>query len=525
MNLDTFVLHKEERKGKAATQVTFDEDYNLPDYKPDVSAIICKHGNVRVEEVKVTKGHVSVKGLLKFEILYRGGMSETGISCLESTFPFQETVAVDEAQEFDTALVNCQLEDLSVHITNSRKLAVRALMDLEVTVFSFSREEFPQAITEQPGIQTQNVKQSFLELKGQGRDQCRVHEETELPANKANIQEILWKQIQPQGMRARADDGVLHIQWDLQIFVLYSVESGGRIEWYETRLPIDCRLDVAEAAPEDICYAWIDAREWNLQVQEDLEGENRLLVIDGTLRVDYRLYEEQQRDMLQDLYALDRRLLPKQRQVLMETLLLKNATRCKVNDVLSLERGQKDVLQMCSCCGQIQIDHCSVEDGGILVEGAVQVLILYFTREDHTPLDAVEGVLPFSQRVDVPGIQKGYRYELTANMEMMSAMMKDNSTFEVQAVADLDVIVFEPRQILRIEQVEEMPLNMEELLEQPGMMGIRTEEGDTLWKIAKENHTTVEKIQQTNDLPPEPVPAGTSILLLKQVEMTTGGTG
>ena len=110
-------------------------------------------------------------------------------------------------------------------------------------------------------------------------------------------------------------------------------------------------------------------------------------------------------------------------------------------------------------------------------------------------------------------------------MEMMSAIMKDNSTFEVQAVADLDVIVFEPRQILRIEQVEEMPLNMEELLEQPGMMGIRTEEGDTLWKIAKENHTTVEKIQQTNDLPPEPVPAGTSILLLKQVEMTTGGTG
>lgn len=47
-------------------------------------------------------------------------------------------------------------------------------------------------------------------------------------------------------------------------------------------------------------------------------------------------------------------------------------------------------------------------------------------------------------------------------MEMMSAIMKDNSTFEVQAVADLDVIVFEPRQILRIEQVEDMLLNMEE---------------------------------------------------------------
>ena len=37
MELNTFSVHREKMKGKARTQVTFDEDYNLPDYKPDFS--------------------------------------------------------------------------------------------------------------------------------------------------------------------------------------------------------------------------------------------------------------------------------------------------------------------------------------------------------------------------------------------------------------------------------------------------------------------------------------------------------
>ena len=71
MELNTFSVHREKIKGSARTQVTFDEDYNLPDYKPDFSSLIISQGSVRTEEVKVTKGHVSVKGTLKFEILYR----------------------------------------------------------------------------------------------------------------------------------------------------------------------------------------------------------------------------------------------------------------------------------------------------------------------------------------------------------------------------------------------------------------------------------------------------------------------
>ena len=106
MELNTFSVHREKIKANARTQVTFDEDYNLPDYKPDFSDLIISQGSVRVEEVKVTKGHVSVKGTLKFEILYRAEQAQLGVNSLEGSIGFQETLAADEAQEFDSARVN-----------------------------------------------------------------------------------------------------------------------------------------------------------------------------------------------------------------------------------------------------------------------------------------------------------------------------------------------------------------------------------------------------------------------------------
>ncbi len=517
MKLSTFAVHRENLKGKAMMQITFDEDYNLPDYKPDFSALISRQGNVRVEEVKVTKGHVFVKGLLKFEILYRAEQVENGICSLEGAYPFQETLAIDEAEEFDTALVDCQLEDLSIHMTNSRKLGIRALLDLAVKVSAFVTEEFPEGITDSDDMEVKNGLKEFLCLKGEGRDQSRVHEELELPANKANIQEILWKQIQLQGVTASPENGHIQIKGELALFCLYSAQPGDRLEWYENRMTITCNLEADSAQPEDICYVWPDVREWNLQYQEDLEGENRVLVIDGTIRAEYRLYEEIQKNVLQDLYALDRNLIPKVRPVQMEHLVLKNASRCKVNDILNLEQGQKEILQLCSCFGQVQIDHTSMEENAILVEGAVQVQILYLTKEDKVPVDATEGMLPFHYKIEVPGIHKQCRYELCGGMELMSVVMKNSSTLEVQAVVNFDVIVFSKETMERIEQVEETPLNMDILLEMPGMTGIRTKEGDTLWDIAKENHTTIEEIMRTNQLPEGPLPQGTAVLLMKQV--------
>ena len=61
------------------SQSIAEEDYNLPEYKPDIKYAIKSHGNIVVEEVVPEEEYVSVKGKMQFAILYQGeGGGEPG---------------------------------------------------------------------------------------------------------------------------------------------------------------------------------------------------------------------------------------------------------------------------------------------------------------------------------------------------------------------------------------------------------------------------------------------------------------
>ena len=123
MELKPEALYREEKKGPAITQVTFDETYHLPDYLPDFFSVILSRGDVRLDESKCGNGHIMVRGVLQFRVLYRTGQGEWKISSLEGEYPFQETLMLEEAGEFDMPQTEVFLEDLTVRMINARKLS------------------------------------------------------------------------------------------------------------------------------------------------------------------------------------------------------------------------------------------------------------------------------------------------------------------------------------------------------------------------------------------------------------------
>lgn len=50
-------------KNKAAAQATFDEDYNVPDVKPDIGRLVQSKADVSMEEVRLSEGERFLKGL------------------------------------------------------------------------------------------------------------------------------------------------------------------------------------------------------------------------------------------------------------------------------------------------------------------------------------------------------------------------------------------------------------------------------------------------------------------------------
>ena len=89
---------------------------------------------------------------------------------------------------------------------------------------------------------------------------------------------------------------------------------------------------------------------------------------------------------------------------------------------------------------------------------------------------------------------------------------------EIKASVNLDVIAFHVTEEKIIVDVENKGSLSEKLQKLPSIVGYIVEEGDTLWTIAKNFFTTVDKIMELNALESEKIKRGDKLLLIKEVK-------
>ena len=58
--------------GRAVSQMTLEDDFNVPDVKPDIDEIIEAMGGLKITEARAVDGRIIVKGRLEFQVLYIG---------------------------------------------------------------------------------------------------------------------------------------------------------------------------------------------------------------------------------------------------------------------------------------------------------------------------------------------------------------------------------------------------------------------------------------------------------------------
>jgi hypothetical protein len=188
-----------------------------------------------------------------------------------------------------------------------------------------------------------------------------------------------------------------------------------------------------------------------------------------------------------------------------------------VGDTVTLDSNQEKILQICSCTGKISIDRITPEEEGIRFEGVVTAELLYLTFEDNFPIAYTQCTLPFEQLVEINGIQKDTWYDYMTSLDLLQVNLLDSSEFEIKASIRITVLAFEENCFDKIDHVDEEPFSMEALDLQPGLVGYVVQEGEELWDIAKQYHTTMEELSATNNLGTANVRPGTKLVIVKQV--------
>ena len=146
MELVRRTIRMTRQKGKAVSQMTLDDDYNIPETMPDVSMIVQEKGDLEIGEVRVENGRALIRGNLRFYVLYLDDSDEGGLHSVKGQIPFEENMNVDGAKDGDSLKLNGILEDLFAVLINSRKMGIKAVGTLELTVEELAEEALTTAL-------------------------------------------------------------------------------------------------------------------------------------------------------------------------------------------------------------------------------------------------------------------------------------------------------------------------------------------------------------------------------------------
>ena len=516
MELERKYVGLNKRRGRALSQITLEEDLNVPDQKPDIFRIVHKQGEFRPDEVKSESGKIKVRGIFLYRILYIGEGVERMPEVLEGSIPVDETIFLNDLEEGDMLDLRWNLEDLHASMIHSRKANMKCVLALTAEAMKEQPVPLVSCPEEEENLHVRNMPVRVQQEVIHKKDTLRVREEINLPPGRPNMQRLLWKEIRLQGADVRPEEGKVLVKGDLVVFFLYLCEEG-RLQWMEQSIPFHQEVE-CEACHTDLSgKAEVNLLRSEMELQADYDGEPRMVRVDAVLELLLRYFEDSVSDVLGDAYSLTCDVEPVRKEYSWDMVKGISDSRARVGGRMKLSDADPKMLQILNAGTTLHLDHTERNERGVLAQGNAELWVLYATSDDAQPIACVTHSFPFEHTAELQGMDENNEWQTWLGLDQLMVTMMDAQELEMKAVIQMQILCSKPEQMTLVEDLNEHPLDRERLKKMPGMVIHVVQPQETMWDIAKEHATTCQAVMALNELKDEALKAGQKVLLVKEV--------
>ncbi len=542
-------IHMEQKKWEVSTQITIEEDINIPELKGDCLTLLLKDSTLHIEETRVGRDQVICKGSLQYQILY-----ETGNGCLEQlcgSIPFEESMNVNGAMPGELAAATGVVEDFKISMINTRKIALQSVVMLHVHMHQLAEEEWTDDVANAgPGLEKLWEEKDILQLCQKKTDVFRVKEEVELPGGYPAVQNLLWKQVSLSELEYRPMDDKISLKGELSCFFLYIGQGAAQpVKWLQKKVPFHGMIECSACKHDTNVSALPTLNSYTVEVRQDLDGEDRVFFVEAVLDLQIRVYSEEHVAILKDIYSTEQEMSLENKVVHAPVLHLAQDGKCKIKQSHRLKEGSPKAIQILQTCGTVFPDRTAWEEGKLMLSGSVHGQILYLGGEESMPYAVSECEIPYSMemegydfgpgigaaieknisRKDISegagghasrnGIQTGACGKPTIlvepRLEQLETQLVDSEEMELKGIVAFSVLVFDEEAHSCIGSGEAKPLDKVKFAALPGMVMCFAEADMPLWEYGKRYYMPVGEIKKLNGMTGDTLKAGEGVLLVK----------
>lgn len=524
---------------KSETVIFFvSREERIMDADNEIENIINQKEIVTTDGVVTRENQITVNGTINYNILYYPKNSEM-VCGEEKEINFEENIKLMGINSEDNANVTMEVLSSSIKPVDGKNyiyriqlkayIVVEKIEDLDVATAidtdsqgenyenNFAKESSGKNNVE--NIMTKKRNIDSLAIMADKTDTFRVSEQIAVPHGKPPIGTIVWSDIRIKNQNIKTMEGSIIINGQLSVFIIYIPEMENMPEqWLEQTIDFNGQLEMSEATEDVVSYIELWLNNVNVQPEINQDNEMRNLSVSALLKLNVKLYKETSINVIEDVYKPGANLVPIMEPKTYQKLLVKNASRTKEVIKMKIDKTKGQLLQICNSQAEIKIENILVRDNSLKAIGKIKTCIIYISSDDRHPICCQCRESNFEHGIDAEGIEGNDEYFLNWKVEQVNANMLNADEVEIKAVIALEAIVFKKVEQNFVTEINQEPVDMEALNSAPVLKGYIVQKGDTLWKLAKENYTTIEKIMTVNNLENETIKKGDRLLIIKSCQ-------
>ena len=524
---------------KSETVIFFvSREERIMDADNEIENIINQKEIVTTDGVVTRENQITVNGTINYNILYYPKNSEM-VCGEEKEINFEENIKLMGINSEDNANVTMEVLSSSIKPVDGKNyiykiqlkayIIVEKIEDLDIATAidtdsqgenyenNFAKENSGKNNVEDIMTKKRNI--DSLAIIADKTDTFRVSEQIAVSHGKPPIGTIVWSDIRIKNQNIKTMEGSIIINGQLSIFIIYIPEMENMPEqWLEQTIDFNGQLEMSEATEDVVSYIELWLNNVNVQPEINQDNEMRNLSVSALLKLNVKLYKETSIKIIEDVYKPGANLVPAMESKTYQKLLVKNASRTKEVVKMKIDKTKGQLLQICNSQAEIKIENILVRDNSLKAIGKIKTCIIYISSDDRHPICCQCRESNFEHGIDAEGIEGNDEYFLNWKVEQVNANMLNADEVEIKAVIALEAIVFKKVEQNFVTEINQEPVDMEALNSAPVLKGYIVQKGDTLWKLAKENYTTIEKIMTVNNLENETIKKGDRLLIIKSCQ-------
>ncbi len=503
LNVREEILHVESLVGENSAQTVLQTTLDLSSSAPSIGRVVWVRGTAVVNDAAAASDKVNLDGYIDLTLVYAAEDFEDG-SVSYQVIPYRQAIAFSDYVEVIGAeegmLVHTKVDLLGIEWelqADQRAVNVDVLVQFSARVKQQSRIQAVTNASVKPPKKLAVDEEIFTieSLLKPVTTALGVNQELILPETAEPIGFILDCQAKPEIEEAIINQEQITVKGNLNVHLIY-VDENGNIHSsafknafpYTVSVPNESKVTDLKVNPEV-----------RAEIKADLNAPNSISLV-GDLRFKVDLIESKQVRLIFDLTGSGGCVVESRTEpVMLDHLVNEKVQQATAQGVLELSGSYPPIREIVGSEGKVLNYDFRVDDDKVLVEGSISIEFAYlaYIEDEHKPLywAAFSNAVPFQQVIAIGGVQPGMIADLEIAVTDLKLDLINRETIEADITYRSRLKVTEPVQRdVVVEAIEVPPLEAEP----PTVTYVFVHEADTLWKLSRQYHTSLETILEAN---------------------------